>query len=151
MTRSSGLHPVQCYHCQVRFEVGQRARSTSCPGCFKPVIVEDIVVKKLKPVQRVQTCGRVIVHRSGRIIAERIEAHGGIECLGAIDAATVLAGGHVLIGPRANWKGDLCSPSIEVKGGARIARGYFVVPDDPLHLADLAHGVGTARSGTVEL
>ena len=147
MARSSGRHTIQCYHCRVRFEVGRRARSTSCPGCYKPIIVEDIVVKKLKPVQKVQTCGKVIVRRSGRILAERIEAHAGIKCLGAINATSILTGGHVFIGPNASWKGDLHSPSVEIKGGAQIARCYFTVPDDPLELADLTHE-STVRHAT---
>ena len=127
---------VQCYLCRRRFEVGARAQSTSCPGCNKPVIVEDIIVKQLKPVKRVQTCGRIVVQKKGRIISEFVEAHEGIEVLGVLQA-DVISGGPVIIGAKARWKGDLRAPSLEIKQGARIEGGRFSVPDDPVGVGDL--------------
>ena len=131
MARHRGPRTVQCYLCRHRFEVAGRAQSTSCPGCYKPVIVGDVVVDKLKPVKEVRTCGRIIVKRRGRIIAELIEAHVGIECLGVIDARTVVAG-PVVIGAKATWKGDCHAPSLIVKLGAQILGGRFFVPDEQI-------------------
>ena len=136
MARHRGPRTVQCYLCRHRFQVAGRAQSTSCPGCHKPVIVGDVVVNQLKPVKEVRTCGRIVVKRRGRIIADLVEAHVGIECLGTIDAKKVVAG-PVLIGSRATWKGDCHALSLSIRLGARINGGRFFVPDDSLNLADL--------------
>ena len=136
MAKHSGPYTVQCYHCRHRFEVAGRAQSTSCPGCYKPVIVGNVVVDKLKPVREVRTCGKVTVRRRGRIIADLIEAHVGVECLGTIDVKKVIAG-PIVIGPKARWKGDCHACSLVIKPGAQIAGGHFVVPDNELGLADL--------------
>ncbi|MFI4860958.1 MAG: hypothetical protein ACIAXF_09790 [Phycisphaerales bacterium JB063] len=136
--KSAGPHQVQCYHCRHRFEVGGRAQSTSCPGCNKPVIVEDIVVDKLKAgLIELRTCGSITVKKKGRIMAERIEAHGGIVCEGIIDAKKVLSGRRVVIGNKATFKGDLEAPSLDLKLGAKVKPSYFNIPADPLELADL--------------
>ncbi len=127
---------VQCYHCRHRFEVGQSAESTNCPGCNQRVIVGDIVVKALMPTARVQTCGRVVVKKKGRINAELVEAHDGLEMLGGL-TASVLCGGLVVIGPGAKWNGDCQAHSLEIKPGAKIEGGVFEVPADSLGLNDL--------------
>ncbi|MFW6060159.1 MAG: polymer-forming cytoskeletal protein [Phycisphaeraceae bacterium] len=138
MARHAGPRTVQCYHCHHRFEVGGRAQSTSCPGCNKPVIVGDMVIKQLKgPLKEVRTCGRIEIHKRGRVLAELIEAHGGIECLGTIDAQRVLSGRPVTLGPKSRFKGDLTAPSLKIQKGARIDGGRFTVPDDALGLGDL--------------
>jgi len=132
----SGPQTVQCYHCRHRFDVAARAQSTACPKCSKSLFVGDIIVKQLKPVREVRTCGKVIVQKTGRIIAELIEAHRGIECLGHVDVKKALAG-PVSLGPKATWKGDCHALSLTVKQGAKITAGRFTIPDDPLQIGDL--------------
>ncbi|MAE66551.1 MAG: hypothetical protein CMJ18_19960 [Phycisphaeraceae bacterium] len=127
MARKTAPHSVRCYYCRRQFEVGARAESTACPGCGKAIIVGDVLVKQLKPVTTVRTCGRVVVHRKGRIIARDVEAHGGVEVMGILDA-NVVSGGPVVIGPKAQWNGDCNAPSVVIKQGAQV-NGQFVVPD----------------------
>ncbi len=110
--------------------------STSCPHCHKPVIVQDVIVKGLKTTQKLQTCGRVIIKSRGRVMAGKIEAHGGIEVLGAL-SGNVVSGGPVVIGPKGRWKGDCRAPTLEVKLGARIESGFFEIPTDCLGVGDL--------------
>ena len=136
MIRSTGFHLVQCYHCRHRFEVAARAQSTACPHCHKALYVGDVVVKQLKPVKEVRTCGRVVIQKSGRIIADLIEAHRGVECIGVIDVKNVIAG-PVVIGAKAVWKGDCHATSLTIKLGAKITKGRFSVPEDTLGIADL--------------
>lgn len=136
LLRGSGPRIVQCYFCRHRFEVAGRAESTSCPGCHKALFVGDIVISKLKPVKEVRTCGKITVKKSGRIIADLVEAHRGVECLGNIDAKKVIAG-PVIIGPKAVWKGDCHAVTVVIKDGAVIGRGRFHVPEDDLEVADL--------------
>jgi len=107
--------------------------STSCPGCHKPVIVEDIVVKSYKPVFNVETCGKLIVRRNGRVLAQkRVVAHEGIEVEGFLQCKEAESSGLVQIGPKAEWQGDLRSPVLSVEAGAKIRGGHFRIPDDPL-------------------
>jgi predicted RNA-binding Zn-ribbon protein involved in translation (DUF1610 family) len=128
---------VQCYHCRHRFDVSRKAESVNCPECQQRVIVGDVVVRELRPVSRVQTCGRIVVHEKARINAELVEAHEGLEVLGGLSSAHVVSGGPVVIGPKARWAGDCCAPSLEIRLGARIESGRFTVPDDGLGLSNL--------------
>lgn len=129
---------VQCYHCRHRFEVGGRTQSTACPKCHKPLHVADVIVDKLwGPGRELRTCGRVEVGRKGRIIAEFIEAHDGINVQGTLECKRVLSGDLVTIGGKAQWKGNLTAPKLKIEPGAKIGGGIFAVPEDPLALADL--------------
>jgi len=128
MAKSTAKRTVRCYRCHHLLEVGRKAQSVSCPHCNRPVIVEDVVIKGLRMVPKLQTCGKLVIQKSGRLIAGLIEAHGGVEVQGVLDGP-VHSGGHVLIGPKARWKGDLRATSLAVRAGARIAAGRFAVPD----------------------
>jgi DNA-directed RNA polymerase subunit RPC12/RpoP len=131
-----GMRVVQCYHCRHRSEVSPKAESIACPACNQRVIVGDVIVRELRPVSRVQTCGRIVVHEKARINAELVEAHEGVEVLGGL-SASVVSGGPVIIGPKARWAGDCRAPSLRIHLGARIESGRFTVPDHGLGLEDL--------------
>lgn len=118
------VRSVQCYHCLERFDVPARAMSLSCPWCYKRVTLDDLVIRDACWTSRLQTCGRLIVHRRGSVVAPLIEAREGIEIHGHAEGR-VLSGGPVLIGPKARVKGDLSAPSIWVEPGAVIEGGYF--------------------------
>lgn len=103
--------------------------TVSCPKCSKKLLVEDVTISNTHSVTRLQTCGRIVVKPKGRIIADLIEAHQGIEALGIVEAK-VVRGGTIVIGPKAKWQGDCHTPSLTVKLGAVINSGHFVVPDE---------------------
>jgi hypothetical protein len=128
---------VQCYHCRHRFDIAAQTQSTSCPKCSKQLRVEDVIVKGLEAVRKIQTCGKIVIEKKGRVIAQTVEAHGGVFVEGVLDA-NVISGGHVKIGSKALWKGDCRAPSIEIEGGCVITSGFFSIPDDALGLKDLA-------------
>lgn len=136
------MRRLQCYHCRHRFDVSTRARSSSCPRCSKPLHLDDVVVKGLHQVRRVQTCGKVVVEKKGRLVASFIEAHGGVVCEGELDGS-VISGALVTIGKKARWRGDCKAPSLRIEGGSTIAGGYFVIPDDILAptAAEIAAGL----------
>jgi hypothetical protein len=119
---------VQCYHCHHRFDVSAQAKTSSCPKCHKGLMVEDVIVKSLEAVRKIQTCGKVHVQKKGRVIAQLVEAQEGVFVEGVLDA-NVISGGLVRIGAKATWKGDCRAPSIAIEGGCVITSGYFVVPD----------------------
>ena len=138
MARSKGPRTVQCYHCRHRFQAAGRAESTSCPGCHKPLFVGDITVNQLKgPLKEIRTCGQILVKKRGRVIAEFIEAHDGIQCMGIIDAKRVISGAAVTLGPKSQFKGSLQAPTLAIQNGARVLGGNFNIPDHTLGLADL--------------
>lgn len=142
--KNAGPHLVQCYLCRHRFEVSGRAQSTSCPGCNKPVIVDNKVIDKIMyGLAEYRTCGSITIKKKGRLMAEHIVAHGGIVCDGTLEAKKVLSGKPVVISKTATWRGDLQAPSLDLKLGAKVKPSYFEVPADPQGLADL----GKPRSG----
>ena len=144
--KGGGPRPVRCYHCRHRFEVGPSAESTNCPHCSQRVIVGDIEVKAILPTRAVQTCGRILVKKGGRVNAELVEAHGGLECHGAISAVRVLSGGAVVIGKHARWTGDCVAPSLEISAGARIEGGRFAVPDLSITLDGAPEAAGQVQA-----
>jgi hypothetical protein len=135
---------VRCYHCRHLFEVSWQTMTTSCPKCSKALSVEDVVIKVAHSVRKLQTCGKLVVHKKGRLQAQQIEAHGGVEVEGYLEG-NVLSGGPVKIHAKAQWKGDLAAPSVEVELGSTITRGYFVIPDTSVSLP--AHTNGSATQG----
>src|SRR5690606_167050 len=122
---------ITCYHCGRSQEVSGRTSSTVCPACSRTLVVEDIVVKAYKGVRNVETCGRLIVTRKGRVVAQqRIVAHGGIELEGKLECQEALVTGAVVMGEKAEWRGDLTALSLSVADGAIIRRGFFRVPEN---------------------
>lgn len=107
-----------------------------CPACHKTVTVDDVIVKSLQSVRKLQTCGRLVVQKRGQVKAELVEAHRGVEVEGVLEA-NVLSGGPVRIGAKAQWKGDCRAPSLEVEPGGTIRSGFFVIPDHTLGVGDL--------------
>ena len=122
MAKGGTLREVQCYHCGAQFEISARAMTVSCPKCYKKLLVEDVVVKTAQGVTKLQTCGRIIIEKSGRVTAKLVEAHQGIEVHGIIEGK-VLSGGPVVMGEKCRWKGDCRAPSLEIAQGARITGG----------------------------
>ena len=120
---------IRCYHCRSPFEVSARAMTVGCPECGKQLLVDDIVVKSSQLVRKLQTCGRIIVQARGRVVADLVEAHEGIECRGLVQTKGYL-GGPVLIGAKGTWIGDCSTPSLAVEAGAKIENGLFVVGEE---------------------
>jgi hypothetical protein len=140
MAKNKGPRTVQCYHCRHRFEVGGRAQSTSCPGCNKPLIVDDKVFDKKHSgigKLKIQTCGSITVKKGGRVTAELVEAHGGIVCQGTIEAKKVISGKTFVLAKTGSFYGHLQAPAVDMALGAKVKPSLFEVPSDPAGLADL--------------
>jgi Polymer-forming cytoskeletal len=139
MAKASVPRTIHCYHCRHRFEVSPQTLTATCPKCAKHLQLEDVVVKVTYSVRKIQTCGRLLVQKKGRVIAQSVEAHGGVEVEGALEA-NVLSGGPVRIRSKAQWKGDCAAPSLEVELGGQIDKGYFVIPHNVLELGAPSNG-----------
>ncbi|MCB9899137.1 MAG: polymer-forming cytoskeletal protein [Planctomycetes bacterium] len=134
MAKRSPPRSVRCYHCGQPLEVSGKAQSTSCPACNGRVIVQDVEVAVLTPVHEIQTCGRLVVTKKGTLIAKRVQALGGVDVLGRMEA-NVESGGTVHIAAGARWRGDCSAPAVTIDPGARIEGGRFSVPSEPRYLA----------------
>lgn len=118
---------IRCYLCGHAQEVSTRAMSTNCPKCHKAIRIEDFHVKTYVPVNDLQTCGKIVVAKKGRVAAKRIHAGDGIECEGilhgAIDSLT-----EVVFAPKAEWKGPMLrTPKLIIQDGA-VLEGHIRVP-----------------------
>ena len=84
--------------------------------------LEDVVVKTVEAVRKIQTCGKVVVQKKGRVVAQLVEAQLGVVVEGTMEA-NVVSGGPVAIGPKAQWKGDCSAPSVSIQDGPPKKRG----------------------------
>jgi DNA-directed RNA polymerase subunit RPC12/RpoP len=126
MAKKAKAREVRCYHCGKAFEIAAKAMTVSCPGCFKPVLVEDIVVRNAQGNTTLQTCGRLVVQRRGRVVAKKICASEGVEMLGILEA-NVQSEGAVRIGATGRWSGNCRAPALKVDAGANIMGGFFEI------------------------
>ncbi len=118
---------IRCYLCEHGFEVSPRAMSTTCPGCHKAIMIEDVVVKSYIPVVDLQTCGKIRITKKGRVAARHIRCGDGIVCDGAMEGA-IETDGDVLMGPKTYCKGKtLQSRSLKIAAGAKLV-GVITVP-----------------------
>jgi hypothetical protein len=126
---------IVCYFCRHALDVSTRTITHSCPACNKRLVVEDIIIKTLYSVVKLQTCGKLVVEPKGHVIAQYVDAQLGVEMQGQMEAS-VRSGGPVRIGPKARWKGDCKAPSVKIEPGAKIEAGAFTI--DPAEKIGLA-------------
>ena len=124
MSTAASSRTVTCYHCRRRLDVPARAMSISCPWCSRRLTLDDLAIRDRCWTSRLQTCGRILIHRRGLVNARVIEAMEGIEIQGTVEG-NIVSGGPVLIGAGARVKGDLAAPSIIIEPGATIEGGMF--------------------------
>lgn len=131
MAKKAPARSVRCYLCDHGFEVPGQAVTTSCPACFKRLVVEDIVVRHAQGNTVLGTCGRLVVAPKAQIVARRIRAIEGAQIDGTIESA-VETDGTVHLGARARFKGDCRARALVVEPGAVILSGFFSIgPDAP--------------------
>ena len=118
---------IQCYHCRASFEVSARAMTVACATCGKRVIVHDVKIKDAQAVTRLQTCGKITIEKRGAVIAQLVEAHGGIDVLGTLDSKKILVRGPMRLGPKSTLRGNLRAEAIEINPGAKVRGGNFEI------------------------
>jgi phage FluMu protein Com len=95
-TANAPRRSIRCYFCGHHFEVSELTMSVPCPRCNKALKVEDVHVKTYVPVNDLQTCGRITVSKTGRVVAKVIRAASGIDCDGTLEGA-VEADDHMVL------------------------------------------------------
>lgn len=126
LLKLQSMRAVRCYHCGRGFEAAAKAMLLTCPHCYKPVRMNDVVVKGAHHTKSVETCGRILVERKGWLMASHVHAVGGIEVHGTLDARTVVSG-PVYLHSKSRFRGDLTAPTIYLETGASVDGGYFVI------------------------
>lgn len=124
--RTPQTRTLVCYHCGRAFVAAARAITLTCPTCHKRVHVNDIVVAHSLHARTLQTCGRLVVEKKGRVFAGSVLAAQGVEVWGSLEG-NVSTAGKVTIGPRGRWRGDLVARLLIVHSGAVIEGGHFAV------------------------
>jgi cytoskeletal protein CcmA (bactofilin family) len=123
--------------------------SVPCPKCNKALKVEDVTIKSYLPVNDLQTCGRIFVTKTGRIVAKLIRCGDGIECEGTIEGA-IESDGKLVLGAKSSWKGQtLFARSLELTDGAKLV-GYVKVPYAPPKANDPTSNEASAKDATNE-
>ena len=117
---------VRCYHCGHEHEIAARASRVSCPKCAKSLRVENVTVRTTEGWKHFQTCGKVTILTRGTLVAQTIEAQGGIEVRGGLEAGSY-QGGPVILKKNAVWRGDCTAPSVHIQAGARILNSLFAI------------------------
>lgn len=135
----STVRTVQCYHCHRHFDVPGKAMSLSCPWCYRRVTLSDIVVKDECFAKALQTCGRIVVQKKGRLVASLIEARLGVETFGVIEGK-VRSGCRLYIGPQGRLRGDAIAPSIWIEPGGAMEGGLLHIGPAPEQPGEHASG-----------
>ncbi|MEM7756034.1 MAG: polymer-forming cytoskeletal protein [Planctomycetota bacterium] len=108
---------VRCYHCHEALEVAPKAQTITCPLCYKPLAVADIIIKDTHWGGRLQSCGSIVIKPRARVMAKRILAVHSVEIQGDVQA-DIECLGLVIVGPRAVYKGKLTAAALRVDDGA---------------------------------
>jgi DNA-directed RNA polymerase subunit RPC12/RpoP len=117
---------VQCYHCDERFEVSAKAMTVSCPACSRALMVEDVVIKTTHAVRKLQTCGRIVIQKKARVIADLVVGQEGIEVMGILEAKMVKSA-RVHVRTKGRWQGDCEAHHVIVDAGGAVTQGNFVI------------------------
>ena len=95
------------------------------------MVADQIIKGQRGPIRELKTCGKIVVGKRGRLICQHIVAHAGLECEGIIDAKTVASNTKVILGAKANFRGDLTAPAVEIGNGTVIQPSYFRIGEPP--------------------
>lgn len=120
---------VRCYHCGHQHVIAARASRVSCPKCAKSLLVEDVTIRSTEGWAHFKTCGRVTILARGKLVAQTVEAQGGIEVRGGLEAKSY-NGGPVLLKKNAKWRADCTAPSIAIEAGASVQQGWFDISNN---------------------
>ena len=98
----------------------------TCPGCYQRVRVEDIVINADVVERALETCGRLLIDRRGRVRTGRLAAGLSIEIRGQVAAGEVVTD-RLYVGARAVISGDCRAGALVIEPGAVIGGGRFSV------------------------
>ena len=106
-----------CPHCQKRLRVSERAISVVCPYCHQRVAVEDHIISDYCSVSLVESTGSLRIASNGNLHA-RVRVN-YLEIQGQLHG-NVIAQGKVTVEPGGFLEGNVTTPSLQVKPGAKL-------------------------------
>ena len=125
-TPSGDRITISCLYCHRRQEVARLAMSVTCKFCYKPLKIEGIAIKQYEARRLIATCGVVTVEKNGNVISDAIKC-GSMIVRGRVKGA-IESQGPVRIGPKADVRGDVTAPTLEVDSGAVLDGQYEIGP-----------------------
>lgn len=109
--------------------------TSSCPKCNKAIKVEDIVVKSYLGVINLQTCGKIMITKRGRLNARLVQAGEGVFCEGVVQGS-IETNGPTSMGPKSQWKGGhLRCPRLYIQEGAQLTGDVSVPCDEAIQFS----------------
>lgn len=117
-----------------------KAMTVSCPACSRALMVEDVVIKTTHAVRKLQTCGRIVVQKRARVIADLVVGQEGIEVLGVLEAKQAKTS-RVHVRSKGRWQGDCEANYVVVDLGGAVTKGNFVISVPVLETAAELVGV----------
>ncbi|MBX3359611.1 MAG: polymer-forming cytoskeletal protein [Phycisphaeraceae bacterium] len=128
---SMARHPtprlVLCYNCSRSFSASSQAITLTCPLCYQHLRLSDVIVEAAQSVTRLQTCGRLVITARGRVTAKVVQASGGIEVHGRLQAESAATPGHFYLAPGAVHSGNVRASSLIVHPGSTVLAGHFEI------------------------
>lgn len=120
------LRTVRCYLCGKPFDAPGKAISLSCPWCYRRVTLDDIVIREECYTNRVQTCGRIVVLKRGKLRASLIEASLGVEVYGLAEGR-IRSHARLYVAPKGIIKGEAWAPTVQLEPGAIVDGAAFKI------------------------
>lgn len=108
---------VECYHCQIRFEVIPEAQSSQCPKCGGYISLRNYEIDHAWR-RRIQTRGDVKILKDGSIIGVKVQCH-DLTVLGHL-AAPVDCSGVICIRSHGKIVGNVTCGELRVERGAKV-------------------------------
>jgi hypothetical protein len=119
MARPAAQREIVCYHCRAVVGVAMAARSSTCPRCYRRLLLDDLVVSSPGLGATLSTCGIVRIQKRVRAAARAIHAGDGVEVLGSLEAS-VVSDGPVVVARGASLRGEVQATGITVEPGGSM-------------------------------
>jgi cytoskeletal protein CcmA (bactofilin family) len=108
---------ITCFNCSYSYSTAGEAQSSQCPKCSGYISLLDYEINEVWN-RRIQTCGNVIIHKSGVVSGVTLRCHDLI-VLGEI-TGSVECSGDLIIRSHGKIIGEVHCKNLRIEKGARV-------------------------------
>jgi cytoskeletal protein CcmA (bactofilin family)/Zn finger protein HypA/HybF involved in hydrogenase expression len=108
---------IRCFNCQHSYQTVADAQSSQCPKCSGYISIIDYEITDHWN-RRIQTCGDVIIQKSGTVAGVTLQCH-NLTVLGEL-AGSVDCSGDLIIRSHGKIVGKVTCKNLRVEKGARV-------------------------------
>ncbi len=109
--------PITCFNCQHHYTASGQAQSSQCPKCSGYISLIDYEITDHWN-RRIQTCGDVVIHKSGTVAGVTLQCH-HLTVLGEL-AGSVNCSGDLIIRSHGKIIGTVTCQNLRIEKGARV-------------------------------